>query len=307
MRTTEKHQRPRCKIFRFAPRTITFLDDTESLDSGSDEIDDRVEYVYNRQGEIVKMTDQNGTVHEYDYDILGCQIADRVTTVGSGVDDSVLRIDRAYNTLGQLETITSYDSATATETANIVNQVKHVYNDLGQLVTEYQEHDGPVVDVSTLKVQYAYDLTASGGLYTKSARPSSIEYPSGRKVYYNYGTTDSADDTLNRLSSLLDNDNSTHLADYTYWGVGTFASTEYPEPDLKLNHTVSGALDAFGRITDHGWVYNDTTDVVRIRHGYDRLGNRLYREDVVAGSLGTPVHIDELYSYDETNRQSPTW
>ncbi|MEZ6131597.1 MAG: hypothetical protein R3C59_23245 [Planctomycetaceae bacterium] len=33
-----------------------------------------------------RITDQGGTVHEFDYDKLGRQILDRVTTLGSGVD-----------------------------------------------------------------------------------------------------------------------------------------------------------------------------------------------------------------------------
>ena len=37
-------------------------------------------------------------------------------------------------------------------------------------------------------------------------------------------------------------------------------------------------------------------------YGYDRLGNPAWKENVVAGNLGTPVHLDELYAYDERIR-----
>jgi YD repeat-containing protein len=40
-------------------------------------------YQYNRQQERSKLTDRNGTVHEFDYDGLGRQIADRVTALGT--------------------------------------------------------------------------------------------------------------------------------------------------------------------------------------------------------------------------------
>jgi RHS repeat-associated protein len=39
---------------------------------------------------------------------------------------------------------------------------------------------------------------------------------------------------------------------------------------------------------------------VRIKHGYDRVGNRLYREDVAATNAGKA--FDELYSYDGMNQ-----
>ncbi len=41
---------------------------------------------------------------------------------------------------------------------------------------------------------------------------------------------------------------------------------------------------------------SDETDVVRIQHGYDRGGNRLYRRDMVASSHS------ELYQYDQMNQ-----
>jgi RHS repeat-associated protein len=40
----------------------------------------------------------------------------------------------------------------------------------------------------------------------------------------------------------------------------------------------------------------DFSDVVRIQHGYDRLGNRLWRHDLVAAAAGQKM--DELYTYD---------
>jgi YD repeat-containing protein len=56
---------------------------------------DRVTYSYNRQGQRTRMQDQNGSVHEYDYDALGRQTADKVTTLASGVDGAVRRIGQA--------------------------------------------------------------------------------------------------------------------------------------------------------------------------------------------------------------------
>ena len=46
--------------------------------------------------EVTTLTDQHGTVHAYDYDLLGRRTQDRVTTLGTGVDGAVRRIATTY-------------------------------------------------------------------------------------------------------------------------------------------------------------------------------------------------------------------
>lgn len=46
-------------------------DDTDPLDDGIDGEFERIEYAYNRQAQVTRLTDPNGTVHEYDLDRLG--------------------------------------------------------------------------------------------------------------------------------------------------------------------------------------------------------------------------------------------
>ena len=67
-------------------------DVADPLGNGTDGIYDRIEFKYNRQGEVTEIKDQNETVHAFDYDKLGRRIHDRVTTLGSGVDGAVRRI-----------------------------------------------------------------------------------------------------------------------------------------------------------------------------------------------------------------------
>lgn len=65
---------------------------------------DNLEYTYNRQGQTTTATTGNGTEHSYDYDKFGRQTQDRVTTFGSGVDQTVKRLASSYNARGLLET-----------------------------------------------------------------------------------------------------------------------------------------------------------------------------------------------------------
>ena len=56
------------------------------------------------------------------------------------------------------------------------------------------------------------------------------------------------------------------------------------------------SIDSIAWWTCCGADYGNSTDSVRIKHGYDRAGNRLWREDPVAAANGK--NFDELYSYD---------
>jgi len=88
---------------------------------------------------------------------------------------------------------------------------------------------------------------------------------------------------------------------------------DYTEPDIKWTMVgTSGGVDPdtgdiyrgfdrFGRIKDNYWYdYGTSTDVDRIKYGYDRNGNRTYRENTVAASFGK--YFDELYNYDLIDR-----
>lgn len=56
-----------------------------------------------------------------------------------------------------------------------------------------------------------------------------------------------------------------------------------------------------GRVKDNRWYdYGSSTDVDRIKYGYDRASNRVWRQNVVADSLSKP--FDELYGYDGVYR-----
>ena len=77
--------------------------------------------------------------------------------------------------------------------------------------------------------------------------------------------------------------------------VGTAGGNDPDTGDIYLG------WDRFGRVKDNYWYdYGSTTDVDRIKYGYDRAGNRIWRENTVAASYGK--HFDELYAYDLIHR-----
>jgi RHS repeat-associated protein len=280
--------------------SVTYPDST----GGSD----LVSYAYNRQGQTRGMTDQRSCVHVYEFDKLGRQIHDRVTTAGSGIDTAVLRLSTIYEVRGMATKLTSWNNASVSS-GSVVNECQFVYNTFGQLITDYQEHGGAVNTSTTPKVQYGY---ANGSANT--IRPTTLTYPNGRVLTYGYGTTNGIDDAVSRISSLIDNDiSATHLADYSFVGKRAYVVVDYTQPDVKYtlvdltgtNDPDTGDIysgwDRFSRVKDCRWYdYGNATDTVRLKYGYDRASERHWRADLVAQSLGKD--FDELYSHDGLHR-----
>jgi RHS repeat-associated protein len=268
---------------------------------------DRVSYSYNRQGQRTRLTDQNGSVHEYEYDLLGRQTADKVTTLDAGVDGAVRRIGQSYEVRGLVEKVTSYSDAAGTAP---VNEVQNVYNSFGQFQEQYQEHSGSVNTGTTPKVAYSY---ADGSANT--TRPTSVTYPNGRVLEYLYD--DTAADKLSRIHTLRWD--GTDVCRYSYLGLSAFVTTDYLQPQVKLDYALgSGAnpyagFDRFGRIIDLLWAKYGASgsssssssggageDLVHLKYGYDRASSRTHREDLVAQGYGKD--FDELYGYDGLHR-----
>ncbi len=188
----------------------------------------------------------------------------------------------------------------------IVNQVQRLFNGLGQMVTEWQSHAGAVNTSTSPKVQYAYSEMAGGANHS---RLTSVTYPSGYVLTYNYST--GLNNTIGRLSSLSDTTGS--LETYDYLGLGTVVVRDHTQPRLTLTYLPGGSgdggdkytgLDRFGRVVNQLWkaatqivpkVYSPYT-ADQDQYGYDRNSNVLWRDDLVGSGF------DELYTYDGFNQ-----
>ena len=261
---------------------------------------DRVTQTYNRQGQVAGMTDQNGNVHQYLFDLLGRPTDDIITTLGTGVDGTVQRLSQAYNDIGLVYQATSYaDSAGTT----VVNQLQNEYNSFQQLATQYQEHSGAVNISTSAQVDYSY---ADGS--TNTVRLTGLAYPNGRVISYGYGSSGGDSDQLSRIASYLDVASGITLVNYTYLGLATFVQTNAPQPSLTWT-LIGGSdptnpyagLDQFGRTINCLWTSGSGT-VAQILYGYNQASRRIWRQDPVASSQSPPVYQDELYSYDGLQR-----
>ncbi len=238
---------------------------------------------------------QLSTIRALDYDKLGRPVHDRVTTPGSNVDGAGRRTSRTYEARGLLETLTNYDNATV-ESGSIVNQITYEYDGFMLLTKEWQSHTGAVT-ADTPKVQYGYSDGSSN-----HARRTSLTYPDGILLNYKYGTTGSADDVLNRVKQLK---SAKGLGvSYSFLGMDRMVIAGYDcEPSVELTYVKQAGesngdagdqytgLDRFGRVIDQRWRKTSSgADKERVKYGFDRAGNRQWRENTVASGGQNEVY-----------------
>jgi RHS repeat-associated protein len=267
-------------------------------------------YTVNALGDTKTYTDRAGNVHTYTLDILGRVTKDAITTLATGFDGSIRRIETAYDTQGNPYLITSYDAPTG---GNIVNQVQRAYNGLGQLTQEWQSHSGAVNTNTTPSVQYGYTLMAGGANHS---RLTSMTYPNGKVLNYNYGSSGSLAEILSRVDSL--SDASGTLEQYGYLGGDKVIQRARSQININLTYIKRTGesngdagdqytgLDRFGRVVDQRWLNTSAgTHTDRFQYGYDRDSNPLYRNNLVNTAFGELYHASGAgYGYDNLNQLS---
>src|SRR5262249_59106604 len=121
---------------------------------------------------------------------------------------------------------------------------------------EWQATSGAVITGTTPSVQYAYSFLPAGS--TNHSRLTSITYPNGRVITYNYAT--GLADNISRLSEIKDG--TTTLEGFDYLGSGTVVRRSHPQSGVDLTYAkLTGesngeagdqyiGLDRFGRVVD---------------------------------------------------------
>ncbi len=269
-------------------------------------------YTVNALGQNITYTDRDGNAHGYTFDVLGRQTSDAVTTLGSGVDGAVRRIDTAYDTQGNAYLTTTYTAASG---GSIVNQIEDVYNGLGQLTGEYQSHSGAVNTSTTPEVQYAY-VAMSGG--ANNSRLTSMTYPNGYVLDYNYAS--GLDSTISRLTSPALSGQHGHLADVQLSRPGHARHhrrhaarhrVDLRQADRRINRRrrrpVHRARPFWQRGRSAARINTASTGTAtdRFQYGYDRDGNVLYMKNVVNTSfskLATTHSTAGSNGYDNLNQ-----
>jgi hypothetical protein len=110
---------------RFAPREATLPRELIDADGR------RLRLEYNLLGEVFRTTDDNGTVHEFERDVMGRVIADRLVAFDPiKVDFTVQRIEYAYDDFGRILQITSFDAPSLGKRLNMVIRKYGTFNEM---------------------------------------------------------------------------------------------------------------------------------------------------------------------------------
>jgi RHS repeat-associated protein len=268
---------------------------------------------YNLDGSMAGRTDQRGTTIQYTLNDRRQLQLESVTALGGDTDGLVRSIKREYDPLGRLISITSYGSADGT--GPVRNQVVRHITDDGTVDREWQSHSGTFVSDgqgASPCVRYGFDTSADAdGIYMHGLRRNRITYPNGREVHYQYGeTVGDASDLLGHITRIYQSDPAEQLlVQYSCLGSGQVTKVDYAEAQLTSSVAADGetndfsGLDRFGRAKESLWYnYGTETVAVHLRHGYDSLGNLVWREDLIAKRQEIPAYFDEHYAYDGLNR-----
>jgi RHS repeat-associated protein len=267
--------------------------------------DDVVRFAFNAQGQEIWKKDQAGGIIETTYDDAGRSTVRAVTTLASGFDGAVRRIETAYDSLGRTETVTQYDAASS---GSVIDQVKNLYDGWGNLTNFRQDLDSAVGGSGYWDVAYTYAKATSG---RNTVRRTGVTLPGGAAYGFNYRGGASHDTEASRVSSVTDAF-ATDLADYEYNGAEHVVRTTLNEVEIFSKAytgagTTFGRLDRFNRTTISSWTKDLSTDsdIYKVTLGYDRNSNITVQDDAVH------TGHDVAYLNDNLNRlidaEEGTW
>jgi RHS repeat-associated protein len=276
---------------------VEYPDPTSGTNTSTGTYNQAETYTYDAIGEQTGYSDRNGNIHAYTYDQLGRLTTDLITNFGAGVDETVAELGYSYTDAGQLSTVSSYS---ADDLEDPINQVEYTYDGFGQMTSDGQ---------GTGTVEYAYDPA-------NDDRLTSITYPDGRVINYNYDGSSGLDSVLSRINSVSDSSGS--LQSYSYLGLDTPVTfTDGNGVELSFLGTVGSTggdagdqytgLDRFGRVIDQNWNTASTgAGIDQSQYGYDADSNVTYMDNVTNTSSGTINSTlageSQLYTYDNLNR-----
>ncbi len=236
-----------------------------------------VAYEYDRDHNVARVTDENGSVITYTYDAPNRRTAADVIRATGVTGTTAVRYE--YDGLSRRTRATDNNEPSGLGDDSVVT---YIYDSLGRLVEEGQRiGTGPTRAVSS--------GWRADGLRT------SLTYPNGRALDYRY-------DELDRLKSVQDSGATQELAVYQYIGATRVAGRAYP-----INGTGLALIDFTAKV-DVG--YDGIRRPVELRHGreidqtliagfaqrYDRMSNKLTEEKLHAPG------DSELYAYDSAYR-----
>jgi YD repeat-containing protein len=307
---------------------IRFPDPATGLASSSD----HQTFAYNALGQVTRKRARDGVTHALTYNDAG-RLASDHTAPHADVDPFIGTLSYEYDALGRGISYASFGAD-----AGLKSQVTRSYNGLGQIVREEQSGWMEVSPGNwqffSGTVEYHYS-SETGGLASNHSRMTSMVYPSGRVLNYEYGPAGALNDRISRVGAISDAAGAgagRALEQYSYLGLSEVVErrrpTGTPGTDLVLSYVyqagdnliplrpdagVDGGddytgLDRFGRILDQNWLTTGTggASVDRWQYAYDGGSNVLYQDNINRPEVSSLEHgngVPAATAYDALDRQ----
>ena len=234
-------------------------------------------YEYDQDHNLVRTTDENGSVIDSQYDAVDRVIATTVTTGGAGVVGTTAT-SYEYDGLSRLTRATdNNDPADSGDDSTVT----YAYDSLGRVIEETQQIGGQAP-------------SAVSSAWRAENLRSSLTYPNGRVLVYTY-------DGLDRLKSVADQFDEVAVAEYDYIGPSRVAQRVHPMNGTRLTYlddtgTTDVGYDGLRRPVQLRHLRGDDSLIAGFGHTYDRLDNALGENKLHDAAN------DEHYQYDSAYR-----
>jgi RHS repeat-associated protein len=155
-------------------------------------------------------------------------------------------------------------------------------------------------DPATVEYDYVDGATDGVAAYL---RLGDVIYPNGRQIDYNYAGV--VDSVMSQLSSISEHEGGQTDAAFTYLGLDTVVTEDYPEAGVELNYDTGGTnvyagFDRFGRVVDQLLAADSGTSEFNPQENcaytYDADGN------VLTETNANDSALNDTYVYDAANR-----
>ena len=274
-------------------------------------------------GDTLRSTDQRGVQWTNVYTTAGQLDYRYYTGTWTVPADTDQRFEYGYGDAGELLSITAFDVA-AGGAANRTSSVDYEYDGFYNRVSETQNHAPAAVGPKAQRlgeVQYAYDTTQTGDLYTNAHRLDTITYPNGRVIELVYDGHNGIDTAISRANGIDEviAGVSTDVTRYEYLGTSALVRKDYTIAEVRLDFTdetgegsiandgYDESFDRFGRPLRYQWESYDgsgdgETDLFHNALAYDRAGNRRYEQRIDAPGYALAYRHDNLGRIIGTDR-----
>lgn len=231
---------------------------------------------YDSDDNLVRLTDENGSVCESRFDAINRQIR-RLIARGPGVVGTT-EMSYEYDGLSRL-TLATDNNEPEDRSDDSVNT--YIYDSLSRVIE------------ATEKIGDRETKVISSGWRAEDLQ-TSLTYPNGRALEYRY-------DGLDRLASVADRGAAQNIANYQYIGVYRVLERRYPINGTQMTYLDNARANDIGydglrRPIQLRHLRADNSLIVGFTHTYDRMSNKLTEE-----KLHDPAN-SEVYAYDSTYR-----